>query len=73
MNDINYADFGDIKYCVRSDGITAPLPLHSTIPPEDLKFPNSDPIHAVHCTMTDHEKQIEEFGKNDDFWLFGYG
>ncbi|KAJ4287318.1 hypothetical protein N0V90_012716 [Kalmusia sp. IMI 367209] len=23
--------------------------------------------------MTDHEKQIEEFGKNDDFWLFGYG
>ncbi|KAF1959049.1 ChaC-domain-containing protein [Byssothecium circinans] len=23
--------------------------------------------------MTDHEKQIEDFGKNDDFWLFGYG
>ncbi|KAJ4345881.1 uncharacterized protein N0V89_012017 [Didymosphaeria variabile] len=23
--------------------------------------------------MADHEKQIEEFGKNDDFWLFGYG
>ncbi|KAF2634911.1 ChaC-like protein [Massarina eburnea CBS 473.64] len=23
--------------------------------------------------MTDHEKQIEDFGKNDSFWLFGYG
>ncbi|KAF2707481.1 ChaC-domain-containing protein [Pleomassaria siparia CBS 279.74] len=23
--------------------------------------------------MTDHEKQIDDFGKNDDFWLFGYG
>lgn len=23
--------------------------------------------------MTDHENQIEEFGKDDDFWLFGYG
>ncbi|KAF2797644.1 ChaC-like protein [Melanomma pulvis-pyrius CBS 109.77] len=23
--------------------------------------------------MTDHEKQIEDFGKNNDFWLFGYG
>jgi len=23
--------------------------------------------------MKSHEQQIEEFGKNDDFWLFGYG
>ncbi|KAF2187621.1 ChaC-like protein [Zopfia rhizophila CBS 207.26] len=23
--------------------------------------------------MTEHQKEIEEFGKNDDFWLFGYG
>jgi hypothetical protein len=23
--------------------------------------------------MADHEKQIEDFGKNNDFWLFGYG
>ncbi|KAF2468083.1 ChaC-domain-containing protein [Lindgomyces ingoldianus] len=23
--------------------------------------------------MADHEKQIEGFGKDDDFWLFGYG
>ncbi|KAF2132782.1 ChaC-like protein [Dothidotthia symphoricarpi CBS 119687] len=23
--------------------------------------------------MTDHEKEIEDFGKNDDFWIFGYG
>ncbi|KAF1975277.1 ChaC-like protein [Bimuria novae-zelandiae CBS 107.79] len=23
--------------------------------------------------MTDHSRQIEDFGKNDDFWLFGYG
>ncbi|OAL44268.1 ChaC-like protein [Pyrenochaeta sp. DS3sAY3a] len=23
--------------------------------------------------MTDHEKEIEEFGSNGDFWLFGYG
>jgi hypothetical protein len=23
--------------------------------------------------MADHEKEIEEFGNNDDFWLFGYG
>ncbi|KAF2847835.1 ChaC-domain-containing protein [Plenodomus tracheiphilus IPT5] len=25
------------------------------------------------ATMTDHEKEIEEFGNQDDFWLFGYG
>ncbi|KAF1996702.1 ChaC-like protein, partial [Amniculicola lignicola CBS 123094] len=23
--------------------------------------------------MTDHEEMIEDFGKNNDFWLFGYG
>lgn len=23
--------------------------------------------------MADHQKEIEDFGKNDDFWLFGYG
>lgn len=23
--------------------------------------------------MAEHEKEIEEFGKQDDFWLFGYG
>ncbi|XPS70567.1 hypothetical protein M3J09_002778 [Ascochyta lentis] len=23
--------------------------------------------------MADHQKEIEEFGSNDDFWLFGYG
>jgi cation transport protein ChaC len=23
--------------------------------------------------MADHQKEIEEFGNNDDFWLFGYG
>jgi hypothetical protein len=23
--------------------------------------------------MSGHQKEIEEFGKNDDFWLFGYG
>lgn len=23
--------------------------------------------------MADHTKEIEEFGNNDDFWLFGYG
>ncbi|PSN69704.1 ChaC-domain-containing protein, partial [Corynespora cassiicola Philippines] len=23
--------------------------------------------------MTDHDREIEEFGQNDDFWLFGYG
>ena len=23
--------------------------------------------------MTDHEKEIEDFGSNDDFWIFGYG
>ena len=25
------------------------------------------------CTMTDHELEIEAFGQNDDFWIFGYG
>lgn len=24
-------------------------------------------------TMSEHQKEIEEFGNNDDFWLFGYG
>ena len=23
--------------------------------------------------MSEHQKEIEEFGNNDDFWLFGYG
>ncbi|KAH7399667.1 ChaC-like protein [Pyrenochaeta sp. MPI-SDFR-AT-0127] len=23
--------------------------------------------------MAEHQKEIEEFGQNDDFWLFGYG
>ncbi|KAJ4319476.1 hypothetical protein N0V94_003900 [Neodidymelliopsis sp. IMI 364377] len=23
--------------------------------------------------MSDHQKEIEEFGSNNDFWLFGYG
>jgi hypothetical protein len=23
--------------------------------------------------MSDHQREIEEFGNNDDFWLFGYG
>ena len=23
--------------------------------------------------MADHQKEIEEFGNNNDFWLFGYG
>jgi cation transport protein ChaC len=23
--------------------------------------------------MADHQKEIDEFGNNDDFWLFGYG
>jgi hypothetical protein len=23
--------------------------------------------------MADHQKEIEEFGNKDDFWLFGYG
>lgn len=23
--------------------------------------------------MADHQKEMEEFGNNDDFWLFGYG
>jgi hypothetical protein len=23
--------------------------------------------------MSEHEKEIEDFGQNDDFWLFGYG
>ncbi|KAF2281313.1 ChaC-domain-containing protein [Westerdykella ornata] len=24
-------------------------------------------------TISEHEKEIAEFGKNDDFWIFGYG
>ncbi|KAF7446495.1 ChaC-domain-containing protein [Pyrenophora tritici-repentis] len=23
--------------------------------------------------MADHQSEIEAFGSNDDFWLFGYG
>jgi len=23
--------------------------------------------------MADHQKEIDEFGNSDDFWLFGYG
>jgi hypothetical protein len=23
--------------------------------------------------MADHKTEIEEFGNNDDFWIFGYG
>jgi hypothetical protein len=23
--------------------------------------------------MSEHQKEIDEFGNNDDFWLFGYG
>lgn len=23
--------------------------------------------------MADHEQEIQDFGQNNDFWLFGYG
>lgn len=29
--------------------------------------------HLQNTTMGDHQKEIDEFGNNDDFWLFGYG
>lgn len=31
------------------------------------------PTNNARMAMTEHEKDIAEFGKNDDFWLFGYG
>jgi hypothetical protein len=31
----------------------------------------SDP--KLPSMMANHQKEIEEFGNNDDFWLFGYG
>ena len=29
--------------------------------------------HSLDTKMADHQKEIEEFGQNNDFWLFGYG
>ncbi|KAH7408079.1 ChaC-like protein [Phaeosphaeria sp. MPI-PUGE-AT-0046c] len=28
---------------------------------------------SIQAKMSGHQKEIEEFGNNDDFWLFGYG
>ncbi|KAH4311477.1 gamma-glutamylcyclotransferase [Parastagonospora nodorum] len=32
-----------------------------------------DDFRHFEANMADHQKEIEEFGINDDFWLFGYG
>jgi hypothetical protein len=29
--------------------------------------------HTPHIQMTEQELPVEEFGQNDNFWLFGYG
>jgi hypothetical protein len=28
---------------------------------------------AIELNMAEHKSAIEDFGTNDDFWLFGYG
>jgi len=36
--------------------------------------PSSEsPDIELEPNMSDHQKDIEEFGNNDEFWLFGYG
>ena len=30
-------------------------------------------LHISTLTMADHQNEIDTFGNNDDFWIFGYG
>jgi hypothetical protein len=47
-------------------------PMHTGKLPK-LAFFSSSPPPPRSEKMDEHQKQTEDFGKNDDFWLFGYG
>ncbi|KAF1912650.1 ChaC-like protein-domain-containing protein [Ampelomyces quisqualis] len=61
-------------YFQRQVAPSAPPPVpvpHSC--PQPAKTAHLKSANRFRSTMSDHEKEIEEFGNNDDFWLFGYG